>query len=139
VGLRPPVRHPARPRRRRELRRAARRHHPLPPDDARRLRARLRVGAVTTLPASTRSRGTIALVAAALLAATLFASVLLGAGCTSPPPPTRGILNVSVEQGSAWLRNFNPFLAGTARWPTRGGIYEPLLIWNAAAGKWVPW
>jgi peptide/nickel transport system substrate-binding protein len=79
------------------------------------------------------------LVVAALLAAALFASVLLGAGCTTAPAPTRGVMSVSVEQGSAWLRNFNPLLGGAARWPARGGIYEPLLIWNAVTSAWVPW
>ena len=48
-------------------------------------------------------------------------------------------MTVSVEQASAWVRNFNPLLVGSARWPTRGGIYEPLVIWNAVAGAWVPW
>jgi len=67
------------------------------------------------------------------------ALLALVAACTPPPPPARDVLSVSVEQASAWVRNFNPLLVGTARWPTRGGIYEPLLIWNAVAGAWVPW
>ncbi|MDB4969352.1 MAG: putative oligopeptide/dipeptide transporter, periplasmic oligopeptide/dipeptide-binding protein [Myxococcales bacterium] len=61
------------------------------------------------------------------------------AACSAPPPPARDVLSVSVEQASSWVRNFNPLLVGTARWPTRGGIYEPLLIWNAVSGAWVPW
>ena len=69
--------------------------------------------------------------------------VALAAGCTASaapsPSPSRNVLSVSVEQASAWTRNFNPLLVGAARWPTRGGIYEPLLIWNAVAGAWVPW
>ena len=67
------------------------------------------------------------------------ALVVLALGCAPPAPARRDVLSVSVEQASAWVRNFNPFLVGTARWPTRGGIYEPLLIWNAVAGAWVPW
>jgi peptide/nickel transport system substrate-binding protein len=67
------------------------------------------------------------------------ALLLLLAACVAPPPERRGVLSVSVEQASAWVRNFNPLLVGTARWPTRGGIYEPLLIWNAVAAQWVPW
>jgi peptide/nickel transport system substrate-binding protein len=68
----------------------------------------------------------------------------LAAGCSasaapSPSPSSRAVLSVSVEQASAWTRNFNPLLVGAARWPTRGGIYEPLFIWNAVAGAWVPW
>jgi peptide/nickel transport system substrate-binding protein len=66
-------------------------------------------------------------------------ALLLGAGCAARPTPTGDVLSVSVEQGSAWVRNFNPLLVGTARWPTRGGIYEPLLIWNAITNAWVPW
>jgi peptide/nickel transport system substrate-binding protein len=76
----------------------------------------------------TRARAIAARVIAALIC-----------GCAAPPPDRPGVLNVSVEQASAWVRNFNPLLVGTARWPTRGGIYEPLAIWNAVAGKWVPW
>ncbi len=65
----------------------------------------------------------------------------LVAGCTASaaPSPSPNVLSVSVEQASAWTRNFNPLLVGAARWPTRSGIYEPLLIWNAAATTWVPW
>lgn len=66
-------------------------------------------------------------------------AALVAAGCAARPAPAPGVLSVSVEQASAWVRNFNPFLVGTARWPTRGGIYEPLLIWNAVTGAWVPW
>ena len=67
------------------------------------------------------------------------ALVLVAAGCAAPPPTARDVMTVSVEQASAWVRNFNPLLVGSARWPTRGGIYEPLVIWNAVAGTWVPW
>ncbi len=49
------------------------------------------------------------------------------------------MLTVSVEQQAAWIRNFNPFAAGGARWPTQGGIYEPLMIFNSMTGAWVPW
>jgi len=65
--------------------------------------------------------------------------VLVVASCAAPPPAQRDVLSVSVEQTSAWVRNFNPLLVGTARWPTRSGIYEPLLIWNAVSNAWVPW
>lgn len=47
---------------------------------------------------------------------------------------------MSTEQQSIWVRNFNPLLPpGRARWPTRAGVYEPLLIWNPMAGRWTPW
>ena len=56
------------------------------------------------------------------------------------PPPTPGALTVSVEQQSAWVRNFNPLSsAASARWPTSAGIYEPLMIFNDIAGRWEPW
>jgi peptide/nickel transport system substrate-binding protein len=57
-------------------------------------------------------------------------------GLRETPP---GVLSVSVEQQSAWVRTFNPLAPGEARWPTRAGIYEPLLVHNPVAGEWVPW
>lgn len=67
--------------------------------------------------------------------------LLIALGCTDPVPPRpRGVLVVSQEQQPAWIRNFNPFLApGLSRFPTRGGVYEPLLIWNTMRGEYVPW
>lgn len=63
------------------------------------------------------------------------------AACTDPksaPPP--GTLTIAQEQQASWVRTFNPFLpTGTSRWPTRGGIYETLLIYNTMAGRYVPW
>jgi peptide/nickel transport system substrate-binding protein len=51
-----------------------------------------------------------------------------------------GVLTVSQEQQASWIRNFNPFLAeNTSRWPTRSGVYEPLLIFNTVKGEYVPW
>jgi peptide/nickel transport system substrate-binding protein len=50
------------------------------------------------------------------------------------------VLVVSVEQQASWVRNFNPFLPpGMCRWPTTGGVYEPMFIWNRVTGEWVPW
>ena len=50
--------------------------------------------------------------------------LLLLVACTSesrPRPPST--LFVSVEQQSAWVRNFNPLFTGAgARWPTRAGV-----------------
>ena len=55
------------------------------------------------------------------------------------PAAPDGVLVVSKEQTASWVRNFNPLLSGgSVRWPTRNGIYEPLMIHTAAAG-WVPW
>ncbi len=63
------------------------------------------------------------------------------AACTSEPRPRPpGVMFVSVEQQSAWVRNFNPLFTGAnARWPTRAGIYECLEVYTPAVGKYVPW
>lgn len=64
----------------------------------------------------------------------------LSTACVRPPAPAPdGVLTVSVEQTASWVRNFNPLIAGGARWPTAAGIYEPLLVFNTVEGKWVPW
>ena len=61
-------------------------------------------------------------------------------GCTPAPPLDPGVLVVVQEQQPAWIRNFNPLNAsGSARWPTRAGIYEPLAIYNGATSTWEPW
>jgi peptide/nickel transport system substrate-binding protein len=60
-------------------------------------------------------------------------------GCTDPVPPRDpGVLVVSQEQQAAWVRNFNPYNP-LARWPARGGVHEPLLVWNTMQGEYVPW
>jgi len=66
---------------------------------------------------------------------------LLAAGCarhrTALP---NGVLVVSQEQQSSWVRNFNPLTTATsARWPTLAGIYEPLFVFNSVQGKTIPW
>jgi peptide/nickel transport system substrate-binding protein len=49
-------------------------------------------------------------------------------------------LTISVEQQSVWTRNFNPLLPpGRSRWPTRCGVYEPMMIYNPMSGAWTPW
>jgi peptide/nickel transport system substrate-binding protein len=59
-------------------------------------------------------------------------------GAQAPAPP--GVLSISVEKQSAWVRNFNPLAPGEgARFPTRAGVYEPLLVFNTVAGAYVPW
>jgi peptide/nickel transport system substrate-binding protein len=67
-------------------------------------------------------------------------ALLLSGGCvTGEGVAPRGVLSVSVEQQSTWIRAFNPLAPGEARWPTRAGIYEPLMVHNAVKGAWVPW
>jgi peptide/nickel transport system substrate-binding protein len=71
--------------------------------------------------------------------------VLASCGSHRAPRPagSDAPLMISVEQQSAWVRNFNPLLPpGRARWPSRDGVYEPLLIYNpmaAGGGAWTPW
>ena len=56
------------------------------------------------------------------------------------PEPPAGVLTLSIEEQASWVRNFNPLApAGSARWPTMAGIYEPLLVWSAVRGEYVPW
>ena len=70
----------------------------------------------------------------------LIALLLALSGCvTGSDELPAGVLSVSVEQQSAWVRAFNPLAPGEARWPTRAGVYEPLMIQNPITGEWTPW
>ena len=75
----------------------------------------------------------------AVMFAALAAALL--AGCTgerATAPP--GVLVVSQEQHSSWIRNFNPLTTASAvRWPTLAGIYEPLYVFNSVKSEFVPW
>ena len=51
---------------------------------------------------------------------------------------SEGVLVASATLTSAWVRNFNPF-SPNALWPTRAGIYEPMMIFNTLSGRYVPW
>ncbi len=66
---------------------------------------------------------------------------VLAVACTSEPrPPPPGVLFVSVELRSAWVRNFNPLFAGAgSRWPTRAGVYECMEVFIPSTGQWTPW
>lgn len=63
----------------------------------------------------------------------------LSIGCTAPPPPDPGVMTVVKESQPTWIRNFNPLLATGERWPSKGGIYEPMLIFNGQTAEWTPW
>jgi peptide/nickel transport system substrate-binding protein len=52
---------------------------------------------------------------------------------------TGATISIAVEQQATWVRNFNPFMIGKYRWPTIGPIYEPLMIYGTAAGRYEPW
>jgi peptide/nickel transport system substrate-binding protein len=80
-------------------------------------------------------------VSAWAFAAFVFALFVFVTGCrgarTAAPP---GVLSISVEKQSAWVRNFNPLAPGEgARFPTRAGVYEPLLVFDTLKGAYVPW
>jgi peptide/nickel transport system substrate-binding protein len=68
-------------------------------------------------------------------------AVLVLAGCTPERRPVpRGTLVVSQEKQASWVRNFNPLAPGGAElWPTKAGIYEPMLVFNTVKGEYVPW
>src|SRR5262249_16411352 len=53
---------------------------------------------------------------------------------------TLKLVTISQEQQPTWVRNFNPLLADqTGRWPSQGGIYEPLVVYNTITGVLTPW
>ncbi|HVR02355.1 MAG TPA: ABC transporter substrate-binding protein [Polyangia bacterium] len=89
--------------------------------------------------AESRGAGLPRHVVAGVVAAAVVVAALGGCrGARAPAPP--GVLSISVEKQSAWVRNFNPLAPGAgARFPTRAGVYEPLLIFNSITGAYVPW
>jgi peptide/nickel transport system substrate-binding protein len=69
------------------------------------------------------------------------AALLLLLACARDVPvaPT-GVLVVLKEAEATWVRNFNPLLnTGAARFPSRCGVYEPLMIHDPLRGRWEPW
>jgi peptide/nickel transport system substrate-binding protein len=79
--------------------------------------------------------------AGAINLAALAVNLAALAGCTRTSRIDRtGMVTVSAELTGSWVRNFNPLMPpGSARWPTTGGIYEPLLIYNTMTGQYVDW
>ncbi len=73
----------------------------------------------------------------------LFPLLLAFGGAACAPEHARapkGVLIVSQEQQSSWIRNFNPLTTATsARWPTLAGVYEPLFVFNSVKSQYVPW
>ncbi|HVR61666.1 MAG TPA: ABC transporter substrate-binding protein [Polyangia bacterium] len=90
-----------------------------------------------------RRSGASPVAAALTLAAGLGAGLGSGLGACggARPAPEPGVLEIAEgAKTSAFTRNFNPLLeAGDMRWPARGSMYEPLLIWNPMTGQFVPW
>src|SRR5262249_27313386 len=55
-------------------------------------------------------------------------------------PTEHGVLTVCSQYEASWVRNFNPLIAEqSSRWPTRAGVFEPLLVFNAVKAEYVPW
>ena len=73
--------------------------------------------------------------------ALLFVLLMSSIGChESLGTPKESALVVSVEQTPSWVRRFNPLSPlAPARWPTRGGVYESMMVYNSAKKLWVPW
>ena len=72
---------------------------------------------------------------------TILISLFIVVGCKNNNELNkRDGLKVYQEAQISWVRNFNPLSpAGSARWPTSSGIYEPLFIYNSMTGEYVPW
>lgn len=70
-----------------------------------------------------------------------FAALLAMLSCARERPRApEGVLVVSQEQQTTWIRNFNPLTtASAARFPTHAGVYEPLLVFNSIQSTYVPW
>jgi peptide/nickel transport system substrate-binding protein len=70
----------------------------------------------------------------------VLAALALVACAQERSPPPRGVLVVSQEKQASWVRNFNPLAPGGAElWPTKAGIYEPMLVFNTVKGEYVAW
>ena len=56
----------------------------------------------------------------------------------APASSADTLVTVTADFSEGFVRNFNPFSIAS-RWPTRAGIYEPLLIYNQPQRMYVPW
>ena len=60
------------------------------------------------------------------------ATYLIFISCEDASYEKKRALTIYQESQASWVRNFNPLTpAGSARWPTSSGIYEPLFIYNS--------
>ncbi len=73
--------------------------------------------------------------------AVVIAWVVAAGGCAPRSQAEPGVLLVEEkEQTASFIRNFNPLLeVGDVRWPATHAMYEPLFIYNALSGDYVPW
>ncbi len=74
---------------------------------------------------------------AALIAAPYVASEVP----PSPSPARAAVLTASPgPRQTPWRRSFNPFRDDAEfLWPASAGVYEPLLVYNRATGRYLPW
>jgi peptide/nickel transport system substrate-binding protein len=78
--------------------------------------------------------------AAALGVSAGAANLALTQGRSAAQESELKLVTVSHQQEPTWLRVFNPLLEqNSSRWPTQGGIYEPMMIYNTMTGEIVPW
>jgi peptide/nickel transport system substrate-binding protein len=68
----------------------------------------------------------------------IISSMLLVSCGSSASSGSGAYLAINFEQVPTWVRNFNPFSA-TPLGSTLTAIYEPMMIYNKATGKLVPW
>ena len=69
-----------------------------------------------------------------------FLIFIILSSCENKSDPDREGLIICAENQISWVRNFEPLNPITiSRWPTRGGIYEPLYIYNPIKADWIPW
>lgn len=74
------------------------------------------------------------------LTATVVGKVPEVSGIAAAQESDKLLMTVSHQQVPSWTRVFNPLLdQDSSRWPTQGGIYEPMIIYNTATGEIVPW
>ncbi len=69
----------------------------------------------------------------------LIVSLFILYSCEKVTQDREGLI-IYQENQISWVRNFEPLNpVSIPRWPTKGGIYEPLYIYNPIKTDWVPW
>ena len=75
-----------------------------------------------------------------IIVKTFLATLFIFCACEQNTIQDRDGLVIHTEFFTSWVRNFEPLNpASIPRWPTSGGIYEPLYIYNPVQTEWVPW
>ena len=75
-----------------------------------------------------------------IIVKTFLAVFFIFLACEQNTVKDRDGLVIATEFFTSWVRNFEPLNpASIPRWPTSGGIYEPLYVYNPVQTEWVPW